>query len=645
MPSAPMLAVEQPDGTEQLGPFLGSVGHIRRPDGSGQIWRSEFATTLERVQDPEARYTLLLEGLAPISLPIPTPHPSVEVAGVEQTPVGLPSLELTGLDLSEQLALQRSPWRTKCRVAVGVAPVVAVSAQMWLSSSVAPAAPLTGCPRVATPATPLSVIERCKLAPPPPVSPPKPAAAATPPPAPKKPAVAAKPKPAVDHVSVAKVMVVRHLDKQRKLDVHIPPRHPSSATSTIPTPLPHQTTTTTATPHHHIAPHHHGKGNGKGKGHGKGHGNGHHHGSSPVDLLQVTGHLSPNPSWSPGGKHHRRGVDLNLRAAGVKHTGGAGLTAARTIRPLTGGITASFGPAPGQIDTGLLLSISGLYGSAPGPPAWLVPIYKEAGSRYHIPWQILAAINWIETDYGSNLSTSPAGAMGWMQFMPGTWQTYAVDASHTGHPNPYDPRDAIFSAAHYLAANGGAQDIRRAVFAYNHATWYVDAVLARAATLGTPTGLKLSAKGYGLPLDPQYMTQLGRTDDGVDIELAPDGAAVFSMTAGLVTAVASNPGGFGPNYPVIQTTKGPLSGRCIYYGHVAAALVRPGQHVAAGQPIAIMGHTGDAASLGHGHIEIGFSDCAGDPLSHHGAEAWTPSGQAMRDMIVTLSTAYGIHNS
>ena len=114
---------------------------------------------------------------------------------------------------------------------------------------------------------------------------------------------------------------------------------------------------------------------------------------------------------------------------------------------------------------------------------------------------------------------------------------------------------------------------------------------------------------------------------------------------GIVTAVASDPTGFGPNYPVILVTAGPLAGQYIYYGHVAASLVTIGQRVVAGQPIAVMGHTGDAASLGHGHIEIGFSDGSGGPLNNHGATAWTPSGAAMRTVLVALSRAFGIKNS
>jgi hypothetical protein len=279
-----------------------------------------------------------------------------------------------------------------------------------------------------------------------------------------------------------------------------------------------------------------------------------------------------------------------------------------------------------------------LGGSLDQPPAFLVPIYKAAGRRYHVPWQILAAINAIETNYGENLNVSVAGAIGWMQFEPSTWFAYGVRVDGAGQPNPYDPKDAIFSAARYLEANGAPQHMREAIFAYNHALWYVDAVLWRAQLIGARSLRSLGHRsGYELPLDARFMHTVGRTDDGVDIETAPDGAAVYSIAPGVVTAVASDPGGFGPNYPVILVTAGPLAGQCIYYGHVAASLVHPGDHVLAGQPIAVMGHTGDAASLGHGHIEIGFSDGSGDPLNHHSVvDAWTPAGAAMRHVLEAI---------
>jgi hypothetical protein len=281
----------------------------------------------------------------------------------------------------------------------------------------------------------------------------------------------------------------------------------------------------------------------------------------------------------------------------------------------------------------------GLSAQPSAPPAFLIPIYKQAGRRYHVPWRVLAAINSIETDYGRDLSVSSQGAAGWMQFMPDTWRVYGEGG------NPYDPRDAIFAAARLLHAAGAPHDLRGAIFAYNHAEWYVAAVLWRASTIAMPAHAAERRGGYALPLDARYMRQLGRTDDGVDIETAPEGAAVYSIAPGVVVAVASDPGGFGPNYPVVLVTEGPLSGHYIYYGHVAASLVHTGQRVLAGQPLAIVGHTGDAAGLGHGHIEIGFCDSSGDPLSHHGAEAWTPSGEVMRSVLVELSARFGIANS
>ena len=101
-----------------------------------------------------------------------------------------------------------------------------------------------------------------------------------------------------------------------------------------------------------------------------------------------------------------------------------------------------------------------------------------------MPWQVLASINQIETDYGRNLSVSSAGAVGWMQFLPSTWKRWAVDATGSGFADPYNPVDAIFTAARYLQAAGAAKDLSRAIFAYNHAGWYVQSVLLRAKLIG-----------------------------------------------------------------------------------------------------------------------------------------------------------------
>ena len=110
----------------------------------------------------------------------------------------------------------------------------------------------------------------------------------------------------------------------------------------------------------------------------------------------------------------------------------------------------------------------------------LLPIWQAAGQAYGIPWSVLAAIDKVESNFGQNMGPSSAGAIGWMQFMPDTWARWGTDANADGLADPWNAEDAIYSAARYLAASGGATDIRAAVFSYNHAWWYVDEVLQLA---------------------------------------------------------------------------------------------------------------------------------------------------------------------
>jgi membrane-bound lytic murein transglycosylase B len=118
-------------------------------------------------------------------------------------------------------------------------------------------------------------------------------------------------------------------------------------------------------------------------------------------------------------------------------------------------------------------------------PLFLLPIYQAASVQYGVPWQILAAINEIETNYGTDLSVSTAGAVGWMQFMPATWIQYGVDAINAGYADPYNPVDAIFAAARYLRAAGAASDLHGAILAYNHSEEYVKSVLLRAKLISS----------------------------------------------------------------------------------------------------------------------------------------------------------------
>jgi murein DD-endopeptidase MepM/ murein hydrolase activator NlpD len=117
--------------------------------------------------------------------------------------------------------------------------------------------------------------------------------------------------------------------------------------------------------------------------------------------------------------------------------------------------------------------------------AQLLDLWQRDGAAYGVPWQVLASINKIESNFGRNMGPSSAGAIGWMQFMPSTWERWGVDADGDGIANPWSPDDAIAAAARYLAASGGQSDISRAVFSYNHAQWYVDEVLQLAQLVGS----------------------------------------------------------------------------------------------------------------------------------------------------------------
>jgi murein DD-endopeptidase MepM/ murein hydrolase activator NlpD len=123
----------------------------------------------------------------------------------------------------------------------------------------------------------------------------------------------------------------------------------------------------------------------------------------------------------------------------------------------------------------------------------LLRLWQNAGQAYGVPWNVLAAINKIESNFGRNMGPSSAGAIGWMQFMPSTWTRWGTDADGNGVADPWNPVDAVYSAARYLAASGAAADIRRAIFSYNHADWYVNEVLQLAQLYGSSTSASADA--------------------------------------------------------------------------------------------------------------------------------------------------------
>jgi hypothetical protein len=139
------------------------------------------------------------------------------------------------------------------------------------------------------------------------------------------------------------------------------------------------------------------------------------------------------------------------------------------IAAATGG-SGVCGPA-GEAPTGTLEG---------GVPKKFVAIYLAAAARYRLGPKgpaMLASIHFNETSFGTNTENrTGSGAEGQMMFMPATWAAYGVDANGDGRKDPYDPEDAIFAAARYLRASGAPGNWHDAIFAYNHAEWYVQRV-------------------------------------------------------------------------------------------------------------------------------------------------------------------------
>ena len=176
-------------------------------------------------------------------------------------------------------------------------------------------------------------------------------------------------------------------------------------------------------------------------------------------------------------------------------------------------------------------------------PLFLLPIYKAAAVQYGVPWQILAAINEIETDFGTDLSVSSAGAVGWMQFMPGTWLQYGVDALDAGYADPYNPVDAIFAAARYLRAAGASNNLKAAILAYNHSEEYVSSVLLRAKLITTyPRGVIATLTGLIDGRLPVTGKELSWTTPDGSSSSSPSATSSSSATAGATPASADRPG-------------------------------------------------------------------------------------------------------
>lgn len=300
---------------------------------------------------------------------------------------------------------------------------------------------------------------------------------------------------------------------------------------------------------------------------------------------------------------------------------------------ITGGMYSGL---RGGLPTNLALSLI---------PAQFMEIYKAAETKYGIPWNVLAAIHAVETNFSQNVEESSAGAVGHMQFMPATWAGwkyaidkvgrvlpslditdlnvirsgggYGQDANGDGRANPWDVEDAIFTAAYYLQRNGGSEDLRKAIFAYNHASWYVEEVLAKAQAFAD-FGMAYNGQ-YIYPVSPviitsHYSYRIDPFDGkkamhkGIDFgNRGVPGLPIWASRDGIVTrAEESDTYGF-----VVYINH--EDGFQTRYAHMLPNLeVKKGDRVKAGQVIGYMGSTGRSTGV-HLHFEI--RNEKGEPLN------------------------------
>jgi len=177
------------------------------------------------------------------------------------------------------------------------------------------------------------------------------------------------------------------------------------------------------------------------------------------------------------------GLGVPLGLVVIAAAGGAALAGLGSVGPSAG---PPGGEASPGVPSGLALDTV--------PPAFLVLYRRAAAICPGLGWTLLAAIGTVESDNGRSdapgvhSGANSAGAEGPMQFEPATFAAYDLPVPPGGvsPPDVYDPTDAVYAAARMLCADGAGTPagVAGAVFAYNHAGWYVSEVLALAASYG-----------------------------------------------------------------------------------------------------------------------------------------------------------------
>jgi hypothetical protein len=278
-------------------------------------------------------------------------------------------------------------------------------------------------------------------------------------------------------------------------------------------------------------------------------------GSAPAEVTapQVRAQHAQGSTSTGDATHHHAKSNGSTGGGQEATTGGSESSSATTLRANKRAPAPSALTPPLPLTLGAPISgVSSFFIESFRIPPFLLPIYQAAGTAYGIPWQVLAAINEVETDYGRDLSVSSAGAEGWMQFLPAEWAQYGVDANGDGFKDPYNPADAIFTAARYLKAAGGDTDIHGAVYSYNHSQAYVDTVMLRAQLLGgTPQDLLGAITGLTEARFPVHAPS--RFSDGFPTTSSSAASAPRTLVG---TTIYSRQGA-----PVIAVQDGEIVGR------------------------------------------------------------------------------------
>lgn len=294
-----------------------------------------------------------------------------------------------------------------------------------------------------------------------------------------------------------------------------------------------------------------------------------------------------------------------------------------------------------------------------GVPPQFMPFYLSAEKKYGVHWYTLAAIHYVETGFSTHPTMiSSVGAVGHLQFMPATWTGwsyniggglvpaslditsldvikkgggYGVDGNGDGKADPWNVEDSIHTAANYLSKNGYSKDARKAIWAYNHADWYVNKVISNSEKFKNQATYQVAGGGDTPPLAPGSFMRpaTGTVTSGFGGRW---GAIHYGLDIGK--------NGRSGNVPIVASADGTVVksylsssyGNCVIirhningqqyetlYAHMQSRAVSTGTKVKQGQFIGYMGYTGSVVPAGPGGAHLHFE-------IHKGAWNFNKSG-------------------